>query len=59
MQFNRHLKFEAWVKAWVKDEVKDALRKAHISFESLEQISSLHDLYLLERLFQLDFFIYP
>ena len=24
MQFNRHLKF----KAWVKDEVKDAFRKA-------------------------------
>ena len=28
MQFNRHLKFKAWVKAWVKDEVKDAFRKA-------------------------------
>ena len=23
VQFNRHLKFKAWVKAWVKDEVKD------------------------------------
>ena len=28
MQFNRHLKFKAWVKAQVKDEVKDAFRKA-------------------------------
>ena len=28
VQFNRHLKFKAWVKAWVKDEVKDAFRKA-------------------------------
>ena len=28
MQFNRHLKFKAWVKAQVKDEVKDAYRKA-------------------------------
>ena len=28
VQFNRHLKFEAWVKAWVKDEVKDGFRKA-------------------------------
>ena len=28
MQFNRHLKFKAWVKAWVKDEVKDVFRKA-------------------------------
>ena len=28
MQFNRHLKFKAWVKAWVKDEVKGAFRKA-------------------------------
>ena len=28
MQFNRHLKFKAWVKAWIKDEVKDAFRKA-------------------------------
>ena len=28
VQFNRHLKFKAWVKAWVKDKVKDAFRKA-------------------------------
>ena len=28
VQFNRHLKFKAWVKALVKDEVKDAFRKA-------------------------------
>ena len=28
VQFNRHLKFKAWVKAWVKDEVKDAFREA-------------------------------
>ena len=28
VQFNRHLKFKAWVKAQVKDEVKDAFRKA-------------------------------
>ena len=28
LQFNRHLKFKAWVKALVKDEVKDAFRKA-------------------------------
>ena len=28
VQFDRHLKFKAWVKAWVKDEVKDAFRKA-------------------------------
>ena len=28
VQFNRHLKFKAWVKAWVKDEVKDGFRKA-------------------------------
>ena len=28
VQFNRHLKFKAWVKAWVKDEIKDAFRKA-------------------------------
>ena len=28
VQFNRHLKFKAWVKPWVKDEVKDAFRKA-------------------------------
>ena len=28
VQFNRHLKFKAWVKAWVKDGVKDAFRKA-------------------------------
>ena len=28
VQFNRHLKFKAWVKAWVKDEVKDVFRKA-------------------------------
>ena len=28
VQFNRHLKFKAWVEAWAKDEVKDAFRKA-------------------------------
>ena len=28
VQFNRHLKFKAWVKAWVKAKVKDAFRKA-------------------------------
>ena len=28
VQFNRHLKFKAWVMAWVKDEVKDVFRKA-------------------------------
>ena len=28
VQFNRHLKFKAWVKAWVKDKVGDAFRKA-------------------------------
>ena len=27
VQFNRHLKFKAWIKAWVKDKVKDAFRK--------------------------------
>ena len=27
VQFNRHLKFKAWVKALVKDEDKDAFRK--------------------------------
>ena len=28
VQFNRRLKFKAWVKAQVKDGVKDAFRKA-------------------------------
>ena len=28
VQYNRHLKFKAWVEAWVKDEVKDVFRKA-------------------------------